>query len=190
MESSRRYLYMARKAIAAAALALLALALPSGAAASSPLIAPASVCPNQSALAAPPATQEQTMLCLTNFAREQFGEAPFSPAPELEESARAKARDLLRCDEFSHYACGREFAYWIHASGYLSTPCWRDGENLAWGAGAYGSVGSIFRGLMRSTTHRENILGDFEEIGIDLSAGNLEGRPGSRVWAQHFGSHC
>jgi uncharacterized protein YkwD len=182
---------MARKAVVIAALALLAAALPTGAVAAGPrLIAPASVCPNQDVLAAPPAAQEQTMLCLTNFAREQFGEQPLAPAPALEESARAKMRDVLRCNEFSHYACGREFAYWIRASGYLSTPCWRDGENLAWGAGEYGSVGSIFRALMRSTTHRENILGGFEEVGIDLASGALEGHPGTRIWAEHFGSHC
>jgi len=181
---------MPRKAILVTALALLVAATPATAAATPRLIAPASVCPNQNALAAASAAQERTMLCLTNYAREQFGEQPLTLAPTLEESARSKARDVLRCDEFSHYACGREFAYWIRASGYLSTPCWRDGENLAWGAGEYGAVGPIFRAWMRSTTHRENILGDFEEVGIDLAGGTLEGHPGTRVWAQHFGSHC
>lgn len=183
---------MARRAARSviAALALFAAALPAAAAAGPRLLAPPSACPNQGALAAPSAAQERTMLCLIDFARQQFGEAPLATAPALEESARAKARDVLRCDEFSHYACGRDFGYWIRASGYLSTACWRDGENLAWGAGEYGSVGSIFRAWMRSTAHRENILGDFEEIGIDLAAGNLEGHPGARVWAAHFGSHC
>jgi uncharacterized protein YkwD len=180
---------MARKAILLAVFALAA-AIPAVASAAPRLIAPASVCPNQSALAASAAAQEKTMLCMTNFAREQFGEQPLTPAPELEESARSKLGDVLGCDEFSHYACGREFAYWIRASGYLSTPCWRDGENLAWGTGNYGTAGSIFRAFMRSTTHRENILGGFEEVGIDLAAGTLEGHSGTRVWAEHFGSHC
>lgn len=181
---------MPRKALLFSLLALLALALPAGASAAGPrLLAPTSVCPGQDALGAPPAAQEQTMLCLTNFAREQFGEPPLTSSEALEGSARAKARDVIRCDEFSHYACGREFGYWIRASGYLSAPCWRDGENLAWGAGEYGSVGSIFRAWMRSTAHRENILGDFEEVGIDLVAGRLEGSR-ARVWTQHFGSHC
>lgn len=182
---------MPRKSLLIAVLALLVLTLPAAAAAAGPhLIAPASVCPDQRDLGAPTASQEQTMLCMINFAREQFGEAPLLPAPTLEASARSKAQDVLQCDEFSHYACGREFAYWIRANGYLSTPCWRDGENLAWGTDEFGSVGSIFRALMRSTTHRENILGDFEEVGIDLVSGRLEGHPGARVWAQHFGSHC
>ena len=182
---------MARKAVVLSALALVVAALPAGASAAGPrLVAPAAVCPNQNALEAPVAAQERTMLCMTNFAREQFGEPALVPSPTLEASAWAKTRDVLRCDEFSHYACGREFGYWIRADGYLSTPCWRDGENLAWGVAEYGSVGSIFRAWMRSTAHRENILGDFEEIGIDLASGRLEGRPGTRVWTQHFGSHC
>jgi uncharacterized protein YkwD len=172
------------------AIALIATTAGAATASAAGLIAPAETCPNQDSRTASAAAQEQTMLCMTNFAREQFGEAPLLPAPELEASARSKAQDVLQCDEFSHYACGREFAYWIRANGYLSTPCWRDGENLAWGTDEFGSVGSIFRALMRSTTHRENILGDFEEVGIDLVSGRLEGRSGTRVWAQHFGSHC
>jgi uncharacterized protein YkwD len=181
---------MARKLILVAALTLLSAAIPAAASAAPRLIAPATVCPSQNALAAPALAQEQTMLCMTNYAREQFGEQPLTAAPALEESAHSKARDVLQCDEFSHYACGREFAYWIRASGYLSAPCWHDGENLAWGAGTFGTVGSIFRAFMRSTTHRENILGDFEAVGIDLAAGTLEGHTGTRVWAEHFGSHC
>lgn len=182
---------MSRRPLPLAAIALIALALPAAASAAGPrLIAPASVCPNQSALNAPAAAQERTMLCMTNFARRQFGEPALSVSPVLEASARSKGRDVLRCDEFSHYACGREFGYWIRAGGYLSTPCWRDGENLAWGAGAYGSVGSIFRAWMRSTEHRENLLGNFEEVGIDLTAGRLEGLAGVHLWTQHFGSHC
>ena len=43
---------------------------------------------------------------------------------------------------------------------------------------------------MRSTTHRENVLGDFDQVGISLASGTLDGSPGTRVWTQHFGSHC
>ncbi len=43
---------------------------------------------------------------------------------------------------------------------------------------------------MRSPEHRANILGDFAAVGIDRTAGDLEGRPGTAVWAQHFGAHC
>lgn len=182
---------MARRVLVLApSLLLLALLAPAASKAASRMVAPASVCPDQQALNAPAAAQERTMLCMTNYAREQYGEPPLEANAELEESAREKARDLIRCDEFSHYACGREFTYWMRSSGYLSSKCWHAGENLAWGVGAYGSVGSIFRAWLRSPTHRENLLGDFDQVGIDLTVGPLEGLPGARIWAQHFGSHC
>jgi uncharacterized protein YkwD len=190
-----------------AALALLAVATPNASAAraervaqaseaQSPsgaggeLVAPASVCPDQANVDAPVANQERTMLCMANFARAELGLAPLQMAEPLEQSAREKARDILRCDSFSHYACGREFAYWIRATGYLSSECWRAGENLAFGSGTLGSVRAIFRAWMRSPEHRENILGDYTQTGIDLTAGTLEGFAGTRVWAQHFGTHC
>jgi len=169
---------------------LLALLAPAPAGAASRLIAPASACPGQASLDAPAAQQEETMLCMTNYARQQFGEDLLEPNGALAQSATDKARDVLRCDEFSHYACGREFTYWMRSTGYLSAKCWRAGENLAYGVSSYGSVGSIFRAWMRSPTHRENLLGDFDQVGMDLTIGRLDGLAGTRIWAQHFGSHC
>ncbi len=72
----------------------------------------------------------------------------------------------------------------------MSAECWRVGENLAWGVEEEGTVGSIFRAWMRSPAHRANILGDFEETGIDLRVGQLGGLTGVHLWTQHFGSHC
>jgi len=171
-----------------AVLALLGVGAASASAAS--LIAPTSTCPGQTRLDAPVASQERAMLCMANFARGELGLGELAANAELEGSAREKARDILRCDSFSHYACGREFAYWIRASGYLSSECWRAGENLAFGSGSFASVRSIFRAWMRSPEHRENILGDYAETGIDLVTGTLEGFAGTRIWTQHFGSHC
>jgi hypothetical protein len=36
----------------------------------------------------------------------------------------------------------------------------------------------------------ENILGPYEEIGIGLRVGGLEGNAGAHVWAQDFGASC
>lgn len=155
-----------------------------------PLIAPAATCPEQSSLNSTAATQEQVMLCMTNFARAAVGLGELVEADELDSSARDKAGDVLRCDSFSHFACGREFTYWIREAGYIGEGCWRAGENLAWGAGEYGSVRAIFRAWMNSPTHRQNIFGDYDEVGIGLLTGDLEGHAGASVWATHFGSHC
>lgn len=166
------------------------LVLPSSPASAAGLAADPNVCPGQAALAAPATAQEQTMLCMTNYARDRLGLPPLAEAAPLVASATEKSGDILRCDSFSHDACDREFSYWIRASGYLSTQCWRVGENLAWGIRSQGTVGAIFRAWMRSPMHRANLLGDFTEIGIDLTTGTLEGDRGVRLWTQHFGTHC
>ena len=59
------------------------------------------------------------MLCMTNFARAAAGLGALADAEELDRSALGKADDVLRCDSFSHFACGREFTYWIRAAGYI-----------------------------------------------------------------------
>lgn len=147
-------------------------------------------CPANVGLDAPLATQESAMLCLIGEARERYGLQALSQSPALDGSAIEKSGDLLRCNEFSHTACGREFSFWIRESGYMSAECWRVGENLAWGVEEEGTVASIFRAWMRSDAHRENILGDFEETGIDLQVSQLGGLTGVHLWTQHFGSHC
>jgi uncharacterized protein YkwD len=172
-----------------ASLAGLAIASPA-IAADGGLIAPASVCPDQQRLDAPAAAQESTMLCMTGFARAQAELTALTTTPQLEQSAGDKGDDILRCDSFSHFACGREFTYWMRQTGYISSQCWRVGENLAWGTEGYGTVRSIFRAWMNSPGHRENILGDFSQVGISLRVGTLAGQSATHVWAQHFGSHC
>lgn len=147
-------------------------------------------CPANVGLDAPVATQESAMLCLIGEARERYGLPPLSQSAVLDGSAGEKGGDLLRCNEFSHTACGREFSFWIRESGYMSAECWRVGENLAWGIDEQSTVASIFRAWMHSDAHRENILGDFEETGIDLQVGQLGGLTGVHLWTQHFGSHC
>lgn len=172
-----------------ASLAGLAIASPA-AAAGGRLIAPASACPGQERLDAPAPAQQATMQCMIGFARAQAGLAAIATTPELEQSASDKGGDILRCDSFSHFACGRDFTYWMRETGYISSQCCRAGENLAWGFGTYGTVRSIFRAWMNSPAHRENILADFSQTGISLQTGTLAGQPGTHVWTQHFGSHC
>lgn len=156
----------------------------------SPLVASPASCPGQTDPDATVAAQEEAMTCMTNFARAAAGLSELSEVEELDRSALGKAGDVLRCDNFSHFACGREFTYWIYESGYIGEACWHAGENLAWGTGEFGSVRSIFRAWLASPGHRKNILGDYANIGIALERGNLEGNAGAQVWAAHFGSRC
>ena len=130
------------------------------------------------------------MRCMIDFARLQVGLGGLSSSDALDLSARSKAGDVLRCDSFSHFACGREFSYWIRANGFMSVPCWKVGENLAWGEDEYGTVRALFQALMRSPTHRANILGDYEQLGLSLRVGALGKHTDAHVWTQHFGTHC
>lgn len=146
-------------------------------------------CPN-APLDASEVDQVGAMLCLVNDTRTRWGLPALAESSLLRQSAEEKSGDLMSCNEFSHTACGREFSHWIRETGYMSPECWRVGENLAWGVARQATVGSIFNAWMHSPTHRANILGDFEEIGIDLRVGKMGGLTGVHVWTQHFGSHC
>jgi uncharacterized protein YkwD len=154
------------------------------------LIAPPASCPGGDNLEAAAEAQEQTMRCMVDFARSQAGLGSLTDSEALDLSAEDKAGDIFACDSFSHFACGREFSYWIRETGYMSAPCWHVGENLAWGTGEYGTVRSIFQAWMRSPDHRKNILGDYRELGVSVRVGTLGGQAATRVWAQHFGTQC
>lgn len=130
------------------------------------------------------------MRCMIAYARTAAGLTGFADDEALEQSAANKASDVIGCDDFSHFACGRDFTYWMQAAGYMSTPCWRVGENLAWGTDAYATVRSIFRAWMSSPGHRQNILGEYTQTGLSLRIGTLSGQAETHIWAQHFGSHC
>jgi uncharacterized protein YkwD len=171
--------------------ALVALPVPSaGAMDLGRLLAPDAACPGQTDPAAPVPAQEQAMRCMTNYARERADRRPLGDAGDLDRSARDKANDIVRCDDFSHFACGRPFTYWMQRVGYIQARCWRAAENIAWGAGALGSVRAIFRAWVHSPEHLANLLGAYSQFGTGLAVGSVDGHPGARVWTQHFGSHC
>lgn len=183
---------MRRICLAIAALALLA-AVAAGPAAARPLgqlIAPTSACPGQTDLGASVATQVKAMRCMTNYARERSGLEPLGDAKPLDRSARAKSADIIRCDDFSHEACGREWTYWMARFGYLSGGCWSAGENIAYGDGSMATVRSIFTGWVHSPGHLANILGEFDEVGIGFKIGPIDGAHQAHVWTQDFGSKC
>ena len=127
---------------------------------------------------------------MADFARRSVNLAPLTHVKELDRSASGKSADILRCNSFSHFACGRDFTYRMQKSGYLSSRCWRAGENLAWGTDQAGTVRSIFSALMRSPAHRHNILGSYAQVGFGLRIGRLRGHSRAHVWTQHFGSRC
>jgi uncharacterized protein YkwD len=129
------------------------------------------------------------MRCLVDAARRRAGRGPLSASAALDRSAGLKSRDILRCDDFDHEACGRDFAYWIDRVGYLAGGCGA-GENIAFGTGSFATPRAIFRAWIGSPGHRRNILGRYDDIGIGLRVGTLDGETGVHVWTQHFGRRC
>jgi uncharacterized protein YkwD len=147
-------------------------------------------CPSADDLNAPSAAQEKAMLCLTNQARRRRGLGKLGDIAKLNRAASHKSGDILRCDSFSHEACGRDFTFWMQRVGYIPAPCWRAGENIAWGTGSHGTVRAIFNSWMHSSGHRENILGSYGQVGIALRVGGLGGHGSAHVWTQEFGLRC
>ena len=125
------------------------------------------------------------MLCLVNQARTSRGLAALVAPGSLARAADRKSADILRCDEFSHEACGRPFTFWMERFGYRGCA---EAENIAWGTGSYATPRSIFGMWMHSQGHRENILGPYRDTGLGLKLGTLEGFRGAHVWTEELGS--
>jgi uncharacterized protein YkwD len=172
------------------ALAALFCAAPANAAYEN-LLAPASQCAPQTDRAASAAQQTAAMRCMVNFARKAAGVSPLlATNTKLNTSAQRKADDILRCQQFSHTACGRPFAFHMQQARY-ATGCHGVAENIAWGSGSYGSVRSIMSGWLNSAGHRANILNArMREQGIGLVTGTMSGYRGAAVWVNHFGYRC
>jgi len=145
----------------------------------------AAACRGQGDAGAAASAQERAVLCLVNQARASRGLAALAAPASLARAAERKSGDILRCDEFSHEACGREFTYWFDQVGYRGC---REGENIAYAGGSAATPRTIFKLWMHSSGHRENILGDYRDIGIGLRIGTLGDVRNAHVWTQEFGS--
>ena len=155
------------------------------------LSAPNSACAGADDSNANAGLQESAMSCLINYARSQAGLGRLGEYGKLDTSSANKAGDILRCNQFSHEACGRDFTYWMRRSGYLNAKCWWVGENLAWGTGSLGSARSIMQAWLHSPDHRANLLStNFSQFGLSLRVGGLSGNANAHVWVNEFGRHC
>jgi uncharacterized protein YkwD len=156
------------------------------------LIAPETVCPGQSDLSLSFASQEATMGCMINFARSKAGDVGLAAVAALNDSSDHKASDIIQCDDFSHTACGRAFTYWFQQDGYVQAGgCSGAGENIAWGTGELGTIRSILSGWVYSPDHLANMLtASFDQFGVGLEIGQLNGYPDAHVWVTHFGTDC
>ena len=105
------------------------------------------------------------------------------------DSSRKKAKDIRRCQQFSHEACGRNAFYWVHRVGF-ETGHYGAGENLEFGQGTMATVRGAMSGWRNSDVHRTVLLApSWQDVGISVVDGKLAGRSGVAIWVAHFGYH-
>jgi uncharacterized protein YkwD len=156
------------------------------------LLAPRQTCPGQTNMTLSAKQQRAAMRCMHDYARRKFGRARLAFNSDLFRSATGKSKDILRCDDFSHTACGRPADYWFRRVGYPGD-CGGWWENIAWGSvlGNYGSVRTVMSRWLHSDVHRPNILRrSAKELGIGMARGSFHGYHDAEVWVVHFGYRC
>jgi uncharacterized protein YkwD len=173
-------------------LAVAALAAPAVASASDPyegLLAPESACPGQSDPSLSNSAKEQAMVCMHRYARSHAGDGGIHRVKSLHRSSAHKARDIRRCDQFSHSACGRDAFYWFQRVGFFRGT-YGGGENLALTYGSNSTVREAMDLWLNSDEHRHVLLTrDYDDIGVSIVSGSFDGNSGATIWVAHFGYH-
>lgn len=151
-------------------------------------LAPEARCPGGEAQNAPIQSQRETMLCLLNWARRKHRLLALSESPALSQAALLKAKDIFRCREFAHDACGKEPSTAARLVGYEGR-VW--GENLYAGPLHLGAPRVALDGWLNSPGHRENLFrASWKEQGIAVvRAPSFMGQPEVAIWVSQFGAH-
>jgi uncharacterized protein YkwD len=111
---------------------------------------------------------EKQMLELHNKERASRDLPRLCVHPKLQKAANAHSRDMIRRGRFTHGNVGRR----LKKFGYR----WRAyAENIARDDGRP-SPGTTFKGWMRSSSHRSNILDcRLDEVGVGAATGDVNG---------------
>ena len=114
-----------------------------------------------------------------NKERAKEGLAPLKSVPKLTQAAHGHARDMAEHGKMAHEGSdGSTPAQRAERLGYRYV---KTGENVAYGQP---TVESVMRAWMDSPPHRENILGDYSEVGAARVL-DKEERP---YWSVSFGT--
>ncbi len=113
-----------------------------------------------------------------NAYRMQNGTHSLMPHVALEAAAETKINDMIENNYWGHFSPTDE-APWdlIEEQGYSQLHA---GENLAIG---FADSKSLVKGWIASTPHRENMLADYEHIGIAYGQAHIGHRHGTLVVA-------
>lgn len=129
------------------------------------------------------------MRCLITWARRHAGLAGLRRNGELQRSAALRARDIKRCQDFSHTPCGQPFITVFTVVHYF-TGAAAVGENLFWGQGRLGSAREALAGWLASSEHRRILYtASWRDLGIARAHGALFGYADATLWVAQFGRH-
>lgn len=152
-------------------------------------LAPESVCGGDDDPALPNPDQEAGMACLLDYARAAAGLRALHRSPLLARSAAIKVADIVRCEDFSHTACGQSVNAPFELAHYIALRFSVElSENLACGT-AGDTPRSIMRAWLDSAGHRRNLL-NARWLDGGLALGTLPeagGPAGRAIWVAHFG---
>lgn len=119
----------------------------------------------------PPNHQQHVdgMVSAINAARAQRGLAPVQPQPLVAQAAQLHAAEMAARQVMSHTgANGSDAGERLTAVGF-DWAAW--GENVAAG---FDDAARVVTSWMASTQHRNNILGDFEYIGVGVDVSSTD----------------
>jgi uncharacterized protein YkwD len=127
------------------------------------------------------------MRCLINWTRRNAGLPAVRRNAELQRSAALRARDIKRCQDFSHTPCGQPFIAVFTLVHYF-TGAAAVGETLAWGQGRLGTARTALANWIASPEHRAILYtARWRDLGVARANGSLFGRADVTLWVAQFG---
>jgi uncharacterized protein YkwD len=146
-----------------------------------------SACPGSTNASAATAEAQAAMICALNYARVRDRLKALPVSPLLQRSARLKALDIVRCQDFSHAACGKDPHAVADEVGYPNVD-W--GENIYEGPGPFAAARVGADGWLNSPHHRENLFRpEWTEQGISVViAKHFKGQNNVAIWVSEFGA--
>jgi uncharacterized protein YkwD len=150
-------------------------------------LAPAGACPGAETTTAAVAAQYRALVCLVNWARREAHLGPVTQSPSLTRAAVAKGLDVVRCNDFSHTACGKPPTAAVRGSGYHFS-AW--GENLFFGTDDLGAPRTAVQAWLNSPPHRQTLLArHFSHAGVALlRPQSLAGSSDASLWVLQLAS--
>jgi uncharacterized protein YkwD len=148
-------------------------------------LAPESACPGGEEGTRRAYEQEETMICLVNWARARRGLAALRVEPRLRQAAITKVLALERCGELRHDACGDPPDTAVREARY---PAEAWGENLYFGSVELGAPKVALDRWLNSPEHNANVFGEWTDIGVALvRASRAAPQEDSSLWVAQFG---